>query len=425
MNESFNRRVSSNFLWSLVSEATSKGVVFVTNIYLARVLGVSQFGVFALAQTITFYFWCAADLGLNLYGIREIAKAREQAPQVINVLLTLRAVSGAVAFLLYTLTIFLVDMPVPRKLAFIGCGLYLMTFALYTDWIYKGLERFKYIAYGSFLSSGAFLVATVSLVRSGNDLVKASFLWSLSFLLGSVSLLFLLSRSQGIRLRPDFRFDEWLLHIKSSVHFSISGILWAICRFLPVVLIGWYYTSYEVGLFSAPYRIIIALGVAGFMIPMAFYPALSEMYLRNRTAFLEINRKLRRIMFIVGLTVGIAGTVYGDVLIEMLFGDQYAKGVPVFRILVWFMALYFIRQAYGSALLSAGFERTYNLAAVAGVLFAAIAGFLLIPAQGIIGGAVSLLISEASTLCCMAVIYHFVIIRPFQAGLLAGAGANE
>lgn len=89
------KRVASNFLWSIVSEAIAKCVFFITTIYLARTLGVSNFGLFTLAQTITLYFWLAVDLGINMYGIREIAKDKENAEKIINPLLTLRIPSVA------------------------------------------------------------------------------------------------------------------------------------------------------------------------------------------------------------------------------------------------------------------------------------------------------------------------------------------
>jgi hypothetical protein len=63
---STTKRVASNFLWSIVSEAIAKCVFFLTTIYLARNLGVSNFGLFTLAQTITLYFWLAVDMGTNM-----------------------------------------------------------------------------------------------------------------------------------------------------------------------------------------------------------------------------------------------------------------------------------------------------------------------------------------------------------------------
>ena len=82
--KSIAQRVASNFGWLIVSQAVGKGIFFITNIYLARTLGVENFGLFTLAQTITFYLWLAVDLGTSMYGIREIAKNKEHAEDIIN-----------------------------------------------------------------------------------------------------------------------------------------------------------------------------------------------------------------------------------------------------------------------------------------------------------------------------------------------------
>jgi len=66
LTKSIVRRVASNFGWLIVSQAVGKGIFFITNIYLARTLGVEHFGLFTLAQTITFYLWLAVDLGTGI-----------------------------------------------------------------------------------------------------------------------------------------------------------------------------------------------------------------------------------------------------------------------------------------------------------------------------------------------------------------------
>jgi O-antigen/teichoic acid export membrane protein len=98
--KSVAERVVSNFAWSVLSESLGKGLFFIATLYLARTLGVENFGLFTLAQTFTFYFWGAVDLGTNMYGIRELAKNKDTAEDIINPLLTLRITVGLAVFLL-------------------------------------------------------------------------------------------------------------------------------------------------------------------------------------------------------------------------------------------------------------------------------------------------------------------------------------
>jgi len=410
--KSITKRVTSNFAWSIVSEAIGRGVFFITNIYLARTLGVSNFGIFILAQTITYYFWLAVDLGTTMYGIREIAKDKENAEKIINPLLTLRITAGLVVFSLYSFSLFyFFEMPIINKLTFAGCGLYLLTYAFYTDWVFKGLEKFRWIAFGSLASSITFLSGIFYFVRSPESVTATSFVWSLSYVFGSLTLIVFLFKKLRIRYRPSFRWGLWFHHMRESIFFTISGSLMILYQYLPILLLSIFFTNYEVGLFSAPYKIITGLGSAGFLIPMAFYPVFSDLYYKDKMKFRKTHKKLQKIMLIVGIPIAIIGTIYGDMFVRFLFGDQYKQSVAVFKMLIWIVPMYFMRYSYGSVLLAAGFQRLHNIATLVGVLCMGIAGFFLIPQLSIKGGGLALLLSELSILGTMMIISYSTIIN--------------
>jgi O-antigen/teichoic acid export membrane protein len=393
-NKSIFQRVSSNFGWSVVSEGITKGVFFVTNIYLARTLGVSSFGIFTLAQTITWYFWLAVDLGTNMYGIREIAKNKENTEEIINPLLTLRITAGFIVFSLYTISLLLLNIPAVQKLTFIGCGFYLLTYSLYTDWILKGLERFKYIAFGSSISSLFFLIATISVVKGNNDLVVASFIWSFSYFLGGVSLLFFLYRKLGVKYKPSFELGVWFSHIKESIYFTVSGGLMVIYQYLPILLLSIFFTAFEVGLFSAPYRVVITLCSAGFLLPMAFYPVFAELYHKDKNKFMKTHKKFQVIMLVLGIPIGVGGTMFADEIVNFLFGSQYMESATIFKILVWLVPLYFFRYTYGSVLLATGFQKWQVLSTSLGGLTLILFSYVLMSQSPLVGVSIAVILAE-------------------------------
>jgi O-antigen/teichoic acid export membrane protein len=393
LNKSIFQRVSSNFGWSVVSEGITKGVFFVTNIYLARILGVSSFGIFTLAQTITWYFWLAVDLGTNMYGIREIAKNKENAEEIIDPLLTLRITAGFIVFSLYTASLLLLNIPVIQKLTFIGCGFYLLTYSLYTDWILKGLEKFKYIVFGSSVSSLFFLITTISVVKENNDLVVASFIWSFSYFLGGVSLLFFLYRKLGVKYKPSFELGVWFSHVRESIYFAISGSLMVLYQYLPILLLSLFFTTYEVGIFSAPYRVVFAIVSIGFYMPMAFYPVISEQHIEE-DKFRRIHKKLQRIMLILGFPIGIIGTIFGENIVNLLFGKNYFESEYIFKILIWLVPLYFMRYSCGIPLNAAGGQKLHVIASSFCLLLMILIGLFSTIWFGPEGCAAALILSE-------------------------------
>jgi O-antigen/teichoic acid export membrane protein len=400
-------RISSNLGWSVISEATGKGVFFVANIYLARILGVENFGLFTLAQTVTYYFWLAVDLGTTMYGIREIAKNKEHAQDIINPLLTLRITAGIIIFTLYSFSIlFFLRMPLMNKLTFAGCALYLITYAFYTDWALKGLEKFKYISFGSLASATVFLAAIFAFVKGAHSVIAAAFAWSLAYFFSSASLLILLYKKFGIKYKPSFQFSLWLHHLRESIFFTISGSLMVLYQYIPVLLLSIFFTHYEVGLFAAPHKIITGIGSAGFLIPMAFYPVLSELYLKDRIKFHKTHRRFQGLMLLLGVPVAVAGSFFSTELVHLIFGIQYAQCVTAFRIIIWLVPLYFLRYTYGSVLFAMGFQRSHNFATLSGTLSVITVGLLLIPRLSIVGASVALIISEMVIIIAMASVFR-------------------
>ncbi len=413
------RRVASNFLWSLLGEGVSKGVIFITNVHLARVLGVSNFGVFSVAQIITLYLWVMVDIGIGMYGIREIARSRGDAESIANALITLRVVSGLAFFSIYSGVLFMVDMPFEARLVYLFSGLYLLTNSFYPDWVLKGLEKFKFIAVGSFITSGVFLASVLVFVDDPADTALAALLSSLSFLCGSLTLILALKRITGVRFRPAFQPGLWLHHIRESVYFTISGGFFLLYIFIPVLLIQLFMTSYEVGLFSAPYRIILAACSAGYLIPTAFYPVLSEHFVRDRKAFLSTQRRLRSVMLAIGTPIGAVGTIWGTALVIFLFGDQYEESVGIFKTLVWLVPLIYARYSYGNSFSAAGLQRLHNLISMSGVLVISVLGPALVLARGVAGAAEAMIATEVITVAALSYIFHIKIKRLIEPGYAA------
>jgi O-antigen/teichoic acid export membrane protein len=399
-------RITANFIWAVAGEATAKGVFFAANIYLARVLGVSNFGIFALAQATTTYIWLAADIGIRMYGVREVSKNKEDLEELISSLLTIRIISGTFFFCLYTIIFISIDMPVEEKLAFIGCGIYLLTYSFYIDWIFRGLEKFQYIAIGSFVYSGLFMGGVLMLVRSSDDLVRATFVWSLSFICGSASLFYFLYKVCRIKFRPSFGIRKWFGHLRESIYFSLSSGFLAVTQYIPILLLGIFFESRQVGLFSAPYRLISMVQGGGFMVTMAFYPVFSELFVKDRAKFDKTHRNYQKIMLFCGIPVLLVGILFSKNIMSLLFGYQYIGASRTLQVLSFLVPLYFVRSTFGIALFASGLQRLYNVATFLGAISTGALGLYLIPRYSLLGGALTLLLAETVMMGSMGYMHY-------------------
>lgn len=407
--KSIVNRIASNFGWSVVSEATGKGIFVITNIYLARKLGVENYGLFTFSQTVVFYFWLAVDLGTNMYSIKEIAIDKNNALKIINPLFTLRITAGFFVFILYITSIVFMDLCSLTTLTFICCGFYLLTFAFNTEWVMKGFEKFNYITISSISSAILFLLFALIFIRQKEDVIIGSLAWSVSYALSSIILIYLSIKKLKLTYVPCYDLKIWFFHLKKSIYFTISGSMVSLYQYVPIFFLGLFFSSEQIGIFSAPYRIVITIAGGGFLIPMAFYPVFAELFATDKVSFHRTHKVLTIIMAAIAFPIVFLGTFYSEFLINILFSAKYEESIPVLKLIIWLIPLYFFRFTYGSVLLATGFQRYHNIGTSLGAISAFIVGLFLIPRYSYYGASYTLLIAEFIMAATMCIVYHFLL----------------
>lgn len=403
--EDLKRRITTNFTWVLVAEAIGKAVFFATTILLARKLGVRSFGLFTLAQTVTYYLWLAASLGTDMYGIREVARAREHQRDTIDALFTMRLCAGLGVFALYVSVIFafLGHIPISERLVFAGCGLYLPAWSFYSDWILRGLETFQYIAVGNLVGSGLFLLLVVGVPAGEMAPAVAAFGWSISFFVGGLALYRTLASKTGVRPDFNFNFASWRKHLADSIHFAVSGGLWTVYRFLPIVTVGALFTDSAMGIFSVSYRTITTLSGAGLLVSTAMYPVVSQLYDRaDKAQFRQADRYFLISMLGIGIPIAIVGSVLAHPFMTLLFGTEYHASAEIFSILVWFVPLSLVRSKYSALIRATEYQSWQAVPALAAIATFAILSTLTL--SNLRELAVGLLAAEATAVATFIVL---------------------
>jgi PST family polysaccharide transporter len=163
------KRAFNNIFWLFLSEACSRGLIFLGTIYLARVLGKAGFGLYSLALAVGVYFWIVVDMGVMVYGTREIARNKEKAAELYSLLNSLRFILAVTLFLIFCAVLYMVDMTPEKRLILIAGGFYVVGYSLSPDWVFRGLEKMQYIALGSIVTSFFFITGIYLLVKAPSD----------------------------------------------------------------------------------------------------------------------------------------------------------------------------------------------------------------------------------------------------------------
>lgn len=164
--------IKRNFIYSSLLTVSSFLFPMLTFPYVSRVLGVTNIGVCNFVDSIINYFILFSSMGINVVGIREIAKAKGNTLRVSKVFSSLwileAGMTAIMLFLLLIATVFISQLNEYASLMMIGaCKLIANLFLI--EWFYRGIEEFKYITYRSLIVKVLYVACIFIFIHQPSD----------------------------------------------------------------------------------------------------------------------------------------------------------------------------------------------------------------------------------------------------------------
>lgn len=254
---------------------------FITYPYVARVLGVTNLGICNFVQSIIQYFSLFCMLGISTLGVREIAKCKgdkEKLENTFSQLFTLNLGFTCIVFVVYLVIIETVPQLIPyKKLLYIGASqLFFGAFAV--EWLFRGLEEFKYITIRTLFVRTAYVISIFLFVRSSEDFVIYFVVYS-----GMIIAIGIINWSYGIRLvRFSFQpFSAIIQHIRPLVFLGSQLILTSLYTTFNSIYLGMACGDTQVGYYTTATKIENII--------LALYSSVTLVLMPRISALLESN----------------------------------------------------------------------------------------------------------------------------------------
>ena len=397
--------VKKNFSYNLI--LTLCGYIFplITYPYISRVLGVQNIGVCNFVDSIINYFVLFSMMGVGSYGVREIARVREDKTQrnyVFSNLLTFNLLTTVLAVMVLLVCTFTIPKLSEYK-DFLLVGVAKLIFNVFLiEWFYQGIQDFKYITIRSLIVRIVYVALVFILVHNSEDVL-------IYFSLTVVTTVI----NAGI---------NWL-HSKKLVHYSIKGLKLKIF-IVPIVTFGYYriltsmYTTFntvflgfssgdiEVGYFATAtklYAIIMSVLTA---FTTVMVPRVAE--LLHKGEIKQLQRIANQTLSIISC-MSIPIILYclfcaGDV-IRLIAGAGYEGAIAPFRIVIFLLLIIGTEQILIQQFLMASVRNTPILiVSTVGAVVGITLNIVLTPKLGSMGSAISWGTSELCVLLCGALL---------------------
>lgn len=372
--------------------------------YLARTLSVEVFGYLSYAGAFAFYFVNFIDLGLSTFGMREVARNRSRATELVSQIVSFRFVLACVLYAVSILiALSLYHHPPILRLLIVESALLVFTTALATEWAFQGLEK-MHMVFISFATTACFQLGLVYLfVKSPQDVLKVPIIYFLATL--PVIAIFLRRLKYRFPIRQ-FDMASMRLYLSSSLIIWMISLCVQTYNNLDVVILGIFRDAAEVGYFSVARRFAGAISALMVFLANAVLPHMASTFHAETARFHSATRAFLRLSAGITVFALIPLLFLSKPLITMTVGPQYIPARLPFDILVAALALVLFNMPFSTGLIATGHERDVLKQAAACALCSIVSNFILVPRYGMIGAAASFFLVETLAIFWVLWVYR-------------------
>jgi len=388
------KRTGSNIYWIVLSDFVTKITTLLATIYLARQLGIENFGIFSLSVVVASTLWPIVDLGISEYGIRKVARDPATTPNILLCLNTSRFIAANVILLGAICVLSIGGMADDKFLAIILGLSYLLGFALCPDWLFRGLEDMKNLFYVNMAISVFYILAIVLFVQGSDDLAASSLIRGISFCFGSLVGLLILWKHKDIAFILTGGIRSLISTVRETKHFLSNRIISNLSQFISYYIVSFMLSDLALGLFSAPHRIYLLMFGGISAIATAIYPILSDVYKNRNDDFNDYQSRLVTYFLYAFVPGTFIFAIFSEDIMAILFGNGYISSSFSLVVLLLSAPIIVTKSIYAFTLSSSGNERFIFKAVLYGMCVQLLLSVAFVPTYGISAAAISIFLGE-------------------------------
>ena len=386
--------------------------------YTSRILGPEGTGKVSFATSFVGYFILLASIGIPLYGIREIARVRDDKKKLSELtqeLFVMHLITSIFIFLIFIALIFLNGKLSDEKTLFFIASFSIILTTLGMEWLYQGLEQYSYITIRSIIFSTISTIAIFVFIHHKEDYIISAAIGVFAAL-GSSILNFYNAR----KILFAKRIEPWNFkrHIKPMAMVYLMNFIISIYIQLDTVMLGFISSPKNVGYYASGLKINkmllgLVTSLGGVLLPRLSYCIANEM---NE----EFNRMLKKsfeVIWILCLPTVAALMTLSKEIIVLFAGNQYLPASICIIVTAPVILFIGLTNIFGIQILyPLGRDKEVVYSVAAGAFFAFILNLLLIPYLAHIGAAIATLASELIVLIVQILLIskEYRVLMPFN-----------
>jgi len=409
------RRIAKNTLALITSFLVQKILALLLIILIARKLGVENFGIYSFVFSFVLLFSAISDFGINSLVFRDIPQNKKKVRQILGSGIALKTITSLITIFLILFFVGLIGYK-NELFLLIALASFSMIFDSFSELfrsVYLAFEKMELDFFYQLFSKGVLLALSFYVLFSGMGLTELIIAYFAASFFGLIFAMFLVLRQTGF---PVIKFDYFALKktFTFASPFFLIVLFSTIYSNIGVTLVGQISGMKETGVFSAAFRIVLAMGFLNIAFISSVFPVLSKFYAESNKSFsLLIVNSFRYIMVLV-MPIVFGVIILSERIISLVYPSSYATASVVLKILVWFMLFNFVSYLFLFVLNSSKKEKSAGFFLGLTLVLSIFLNVVLIGMSGAVGASWALIISEFFFMVlCYLKIKGFVVI-PFS-----------
>ena len=414
-NRSFLQTIYKNTFWLGMGMVVNNVLKLLLLIYVARILGATDYGKFTFALAFVSLFIVFSDLGLPNIVIREMAKESAKEKEIYPLFSLKILLSTGALVLIFIGAHFITSDPLIRRIIYA-----LALFSVMNSFItlfYAFFQARQRMEYQAFLE-----VFQVILIVALGFLVLFQFpsveFLSYGYAVAAFIALLAVLLFFHVRILPlhiTWEPKIWRQYLSMSWPLALSGLFGTIYTYIDSVMMGSWKLIVETGWYNAAYKIITISLLPMGLISGSFFPALSKS-LQNSKEKLQKNWGYQmNSMIFLAIPLVVGGIVLAPRIIPFIYGSDFLPSILVFQILIVMAGVLFLSRPFWDVLIIAHQQRKIFWITLGGAIANVLLNIILIPRFSLYGAAASTLITSLFLFFVFFVFtWRFTSIIPLQ-----------
>lgn len=399
-------QIKRNIFYSGILTTANYIFPLLTYPYVSRVLGVANIGVCSFVDSIINYFLILSMLGMNVVGIREIAKCKDdkaKLQQTFSQLFSINTITTTVALIILLIAMHTIPkLQENYHLMWIGV-LKLVANFLLIEWFFKGLEDFKYVTNRTIAVRFLYVISVFLFVKEEQDVVLYYLLTAGIILINATVNLLYAKRHVYFQLT----LSSLKEYFKSVGVLGIYAILTSMYTTFNVAYLGFISSDVEVGYYTTSTKIHTIILMMFSAVTGVLMPRMASILAEKKyDEYKRLIRKSTTILIAFAIPTVIFIELFAPMIIRIIAGEGYEGAILPLRIIAPLILIIGIEQILiTQSLMPMGKDNAVLINSILGAVVGIAANLIIVPHLVSVGSAIVWLLSEITVMC--SAIYFF------------------